>query len=266
MTDVIVMTELTRGALGQISTQPDKPVERIFTGESHDVTLAAGLYLVVGGRTSGKSIFTRAMAARASATGWSDVGVLYVFEPGATDYPRKINKPTASYFEEPERFIDMASHGDLFEYLRRADNGSWIDKRKFADLGLLVIDSLGDPMRTFAQGERGRTGEGAAKEGFQPSDRVFVEKLNHMGEVLHLCILGTVNSDLVPFAHVLEGSCQGMLTVNGRDNATKRDRVTGRNIQEVTVSARDVSLAAQSLHYPDVGSFNYSSSDSIIHR
>jgi hypothetical protein len=96
-----------------------------------------------------------------------------------------------------------------------------------------------------------RAGMGAAEQGLQPADRSFVESLNNFAEDKSLVILGAVNTEIVPFAAKLEGSCQGVINVSSITGFSKRDRAGGRGSVTYTVTDKARRAGIAIMRYPE---------------
>jgi len=221
------------------------------------VTLGAGCYLVTGAGGTGKSVFSRGLAYHAVQSGWEDVVVIYCFEAGAQSSAKIIKTQgmgtPSLLFSSARNFLNVggrpgepASYGDLFAYLSELVS----NRQPNSPLALVVCDSVGDPMRSY--NVEGRRGEASAAQGMMPSDREFITRLNNLAQAWSLVLLCVVNTELVPFVNSLSGAVQGMITVTAATSARKeKDRVVGRQTQEMVISTEALANAARSMGYPD---------------
>jgi hypothetical protein len=238
------------GNLTAISRIPNTATIRMADGQK--ATFACGLYLVTAGGGIGKSVVTRALTWHACSSGWNEVTHIYVFEPGAPTYPiRTVTGEEGRLFEDPVKFLTPGWGGsDLETYLRPVIGTIDAPKRKEGmPPALVVIDSIGDAMRSYLAEDR--AGMGAAEQGLQPADRSFVESLNNFAEDKSLVILGAINTEIVPFAAKLEGSCQGVVNVSSITGFSKRDRAGGRSSALYLLSEKAIAAGIAIMRYPE---------------
>jgi len=238
---------ITKGPLSKYSTGPQEHLTtKIIMRNSQEATFAAGLYYVLGSARRGKSLLSRAIAAHAAADDneLASVACLYIFEPGAPAYPF-IGDGQLRYFTNPEKFLhpDNDNLSELVQYLELTD----FTAKKDGRLSLLVIDSIGQALRSFDA--KARASQPAAEQGMQPADQAFTFRLNNLLADKGIIGLATLNSQLVPFANLLDGACQGMIDVNSPDSFSKHERASGRQQQTYQVGQSELNLAAQSLGY-----------------
>lgn len=228
---------ISSGALAALSTQPMPPNIVVFNVGSQKIRLGTGLYLVTGGAGAGKSVASLGLAHCARTQGQMEVGHLYFFEHNAPSYKKRGD---VRMFSDPKKFIDLGQEsGDLIEYF-----GAWVKARTNKDKpALIVLDSIGIPMRSFASEDR--RGQTAAEQGMQPADRLFVEQLDLLATTRSLILIGVVNSELVPFAAKLYGAVQGLINAQTARSFTKNDRAGGRtgDTYELPVVALKSALA-----------------------
>jgi hypothetical protein len=215
-----------------------------FVAEAH--RFAAGLYIVIGGAEAGKSVIGRGIAASAIASGWQDVAVLPVFEPNSPPYP--------DYFLDDAKFINDnpvspvgpadAFVGDLGRWL-----GTWQSTRAAASAtqAMLVIDSLARPMRGYLP--EARKSMAAMTGGFYLADLAFVQRVNDICVRMGLTILGVVSNELVPFAKILNGVAQGIVTCENFAQFIINDRPTRRQGVRYKLSMESLTDAFDALGY-----------------
>jgi len=215
-------------------------------------SLATGLYLVTGAGGAGKSVVARALAGEAITSGWEDVGVLPIFEPNSPSYG-------ASEFVNDAKFMNetgqsAAGPADIFS----GDVGrlltSWQAQRgEGSAQALLTIDSLARPMRAYLI--EARKAQPAAPGSFQSADLAFAQRLNDTAVHLNLTVLGVVSDELVPFAHILDGVVQGMISAQSFSRFKIQDRPSGRQLVSHVLSLESCKLAFLSLGY-DIAGFD----------
>lgn len=248
MANLKIVLNIGKGEFGKSSTSPSIPGTVDLKILDKMATFAAGLYIVTGVARGGKSMVTRGIAALAAEPSSKFVGVacIYVFEPGAPAYAATDAESATRYFEDASKFLTMNLNGDLPDYLNKT---GVLKAPEGGGVRLLVVDNISDAMRSF--NSENRAGEAASEGGLMPSDRAFCAHLNNFGERNDIVILGTVNSDLTPFAVKLDGACQGMIQANSADHFAKHERATGRVAADFTIPKYAVARAARSLGYGD---------------
>jgi hypothetical protein len=249
-----------RGALGGISKLPIEPrLLFIKMAEGQASKWATGLYLITAPKLRGKSVATRGVAHAAATTGIRQVGVLYHFESGAEDY----TLPTEGgeqklIFREPSRYMTVDGIGELDTFIKNTGYEVLLSHP-----GLLVLDSISDPMRSFMPTER--RNQGSAKEGMQPADQIFVKTLDKWAMQRNLVVLGVVNEDLVPFVSLLEGACQGMVIPISVSSFTKKDRATGRIDETYDLPEESVAAGIALMRYPALREKHTASRDFVTY-
>jgi hypothetical protein len=100
-----------------------------------------------------------------------------------------------------------------------------------------------------------RKAQPAAPGSFQSADLAFAQRLNDTAVHLNLTILGVVSDELVPFAHILDGVVQGMISAQSFSRFKIQDRPSGRQLLAHTLSPQSCKQAFLSLGY-DVADFD----------
>jgi hypothetical protein len=246
----IALKTSTSGAFRGGSNSPLPPALVRFTIGKVVSQWATGLYLVVAPKLQGKSLITRGICHEA-ARRLKNVGILSMFEPGAAPVPagQSTQGEDTALFAKPDNFLGYA----ISEYAAGDDLAKWLKFTGYKpdpnEPALLLMDSISDPMRAFAPLER--RNQAPAAEGMFPADQSFVKTLDTRLIQLNIVGIGTLNEDLVPFAALLEGACQGMVRVIDRLTFEKKERATGRLPSTYSVSSDSAEAALALMHYPD---------------
>lgn len=237
------------GIAGALSTSPSISRTVTFAVGEKRTSFATGLYIVSGAARGGKSMVSRGIAKLAAdANAFAGVACLYVFEPGAPEYDPKSDETTEGrFFEDPAAFLSINALGDLPTYFAAALTSELAKSDKPL---LIVVDNIADPMRSF--NPKSRATEAASEGGLMPSDRAFCTTLNNFATRHNIVLLGTINSDLVPFASKLDGVCQGVIQATAADSFTKHERASGRVPQSFSIPEKARDAAAASLGYGQI--------------
>jgi hypothetical protein len=189
--------------------------------------LSAGLYLVVGGVSVGKTI-TMLAASQVAIDASVSAVYLSTFEPRSPEYPKKGTTGTIPFFDNASLYLD-----DLKVFFR--------DKK---DISLVVLDSVTLPLKYHASSLR--EGSGTFAGGMQITDIDFCVQLNSYFASRTIVCLATINSAIISYATQLEGYCEGLIQVSSPGNITARGRGTKRR-QRVSLNFKkaDVDYVAQ---------------------
>jgi len=247
---MVPMGSTACGSMVQLSRSVQLAATRTLRLSGQDVTLAAGLYLVLGGAGVGKSVVVAAIRAAAVAQQWNHVGGIYVFEPGAPQYSgTNTDGVNGAMFIDPSIFFAPGGGTcDLVSYLQP------LTSKKQAELSLVTLDSLTDPIKGF--NAKGRIGQPAGEGGMQASDRTMVSELNNWAIDNNIVFLGIINTKLLAFAPALEGATQGVIIVTDASTFLKRDRAGGRQGQSVSIDAEYLKAGLTAMGYDATAPFS----------
>jgi hypothetical protein len=220
-------------------------------------SLFVGDYLVIAHTGRGKTIASAALCAWAN-----DIGIratyAQVFEPRAPQF-----KPLA----ETQRGAQAKDAGiaDIksFTGLRIPFTDTVSFWRDFDSLigaktgkpGLIVLDSITDAIKANAT-ERFK-GQPTFPGGMQPSDRDFLIQGAARAKQHNVCLLLTINSQLIPYAAELSGATEGLLKILDVKRFTRNDRSaqTIRRDAEQEIPTRYVNAALKAF---GMGTYNES--------
>jgi hypothetical protein len=219
---------------------------------------ASGLYLVTGGKGSGKSVVARAIAASVKTSGWEDVGVLSLFEPnvapvtttgGVARFVKDvdfINEGKADATGGDERF-----QGDLGFYLTAWQSG----RNPKSPQAMLVIDSIASPLKVYLLDQRRFAPAGT--KGLLPPDLAFCRRVNNTAVALNLTVLGVINDEMVEFAKVLDSVTQGLIRAENVAQFVVNDRPGARQDFSLTNTFDSVNVALAQLNYKPIDQASY---------
>jgi hypothetical protein len=221
-------------------------VKKIKFVDDKSHLFAAGLYLVAGPGGSGKSVVGRALVNEAISSGWEDAGVLAVFEPNSPSYGQGEFVNDAKFINETPQ--SAAGSADIFSGDLGRLLSTWQASRSDSSAqAALTIDSIARPMRSYLT--EARKEQPAATGGFQSADLAFTQRVNDTAVHLNLTIFGVVSNELVPFAHILDGVCQGIITATSFSRFRVQDRPSGRQQIPYTLTAESCRQAFLALGY-----------------
>jgi len=239
-----------------IGTPPKRVPEIEIQVQSGKVLLPAGFHLVTGATGSGKTVTSVALTLEAKRQG---IPAIYVYQWEARAVVNKDLNPDEQVCSNLPLRVRNAitakkANSDLPEFFRAAMS----HHAKTGQAALLVIDSVSLPMRLYDGGQpEARSGQATMKEGMQPMDIQFVEKMEELAVANNLAILGLVNADLVPFAARLEGITEGLIDILPGGRLTQRNR-TLRKWTDATLKPESRVAAATWLGYKQFESQNES--------
>jgi len=215
------------GDLGKLSAGPVMPATRtvLLSKQAYErrqpeysLTLASGLYIITGSRAIGKSTVLAGICAAAVDCGWESVGRLYVHEPNAPDYR---DGKGSVVFTDASLFLK----GDNGE----SDFSSYLGANAMLPkpyLRLLGIDSITRAVPAY--NVKARVGGGTGEKGIQNESLSFITILNNLCVTANISCLAVINSELLQYADLLGGSCQGEIRPNAYNQFTIVDRPSGR--------------------------------------
>jgi len=188
------------------------------------LNLNDGLYLMHGGKASGKTVNALALYIDlVRAKSQMKARYVYAFEPRAKQV-------------EPEPFGALKAYDkDMKEFIATCSGG------------VLVFDSLTYVLKGLNETpkEQGATYPG----GLQERDFRAIRDHDRLAALHNVALIGIVNSDLLPISEDLEGACEGMIRVMGVGSMSIRDRITRRDIP---LELSKLSLAnALTILYPE---------------
>jgi len=249
-----------REAATKIGPGPRIPKYLEIKTENGTCLLPAGFHLVTGGTGSGKTVTSVALTILAKT---QDYPSLYIYQWEArASLNKEVNPISALALNLPKRLQDAFTHKNP---TKDKPIGRFMDEVRVAasrsgTAGLLVIDSVSLPMRMYTGDDPlSRSGQATMKEGMQPMDITFVEKMEALAIDNDIAILGLVNADLVPFASKLEGITEGIIDILPNGRANQRNR-TVRRMTEFTVGKDARKIAAEWLGYRGFDADNTGSS------
>jgi hypothetical protein len=117
----------------------------------------------------------------------------------------------------------------------------------------LVIDSMTYRIPELGVLRMGGQEDPFMKEGLRKSDVLGVLRLDSIAREAGMTLFATVNSDLFPRTRVLEGACEGMITIEGQRRLLVRDRIT---------RAHDILILHETDYTNALSQLQYSSSSS----
>jgi hypothetical protein len=242
------------GVLQKVSKGPRPPNTKAIKFENATTEFACGLYILTASTAVGKSVIGRAICVAAVQSGWTEVGQIYVFEPGAPEYPKlTAGDNVENYFGKAAVFFTEGGGGSLPDFLSTT---GFLKERVGTDTpALLLVDSISDALKSFSP--EGRIGAGTFEQGMQTMDRVFVEQLNNFAEKYSLVMIGVVSSDMIPFVSKLFGSCQGSIIAAGPKQFLKKQRSSGRLDEMLMITKDQLQAAVAALNYPEKLDDNY---------
>lgn len=205
--DPIIIAELRNRLLGELKWQlPSQsvPVER------SPVPLSTGLHLMHGGKASGKTLTALALALQLKEAGVS-VKYEYVMEPRA-DAAQLIEMQTADRYQS---ILD-----------------GWLGDCRG---GVLIMDSLTYLLQKLPDVETQLEvlGTQTYEKGLTPGVIFGVLLLDSRARAAGTCLIGTLNTELVPAVERLEGACEGEMKITAPGVFMQRDRIT-RVAKELT--------------------------------
>jgi len=215
------------------ATQPDRaakftlPKPPVFIPRTPpELPLATGLYLTFAPAAGGKTLTALGLACWLEAYGTS-VSYEYAYEPGAQTGIDKLG-PVA--------------HQEL------------LSRHKKEKPHVLVFDSLSLALRMLPEVEAlaKLLGDQAYTGGLKPADLAGAGKHNAFGELNNVCIIGTVNSDMLPIVRALSGAIMGIFTIGAPGTLSGADR-TDRTQKPIVVPDEFMNIATQAVGY---GEFN----------
>jgi len=274
--DQLVVTRVKPGELEatpapEVSTEPGKfdskrisdthvpaAYEPKLIRINENLSLPTGIFIAPESKGVGKSVFTLALVAWVNGATEYPAQYFPCFEPRAPTYPAKASKVTSG--EKRARTV-VSSLSEV--HIPFSDPTEfWMDAMsvlKTADpCGLVVFDSATDPLKAI-DSEKWR-GQPTFTGGMQPSDRDFLNVGALLAKRLNLCIILTINSQLISYASSLAGATEGMLTVKGPNRAIREDRSkqSKRKGTEIIIPDIYVDQATRAL---GLGAFNKTTSN-----
>lgn len=94
-----------------------------------------------------------------------------------------------------------------------------------------------------------RKAQPAATGSFQSADLAFTQRVNDTAVHLNLTLFGVVSDELVPFANILDGVCQGIITALSFSRFRVQDRPSGRQPLSYVLTSSSCKTAFSSLGY-----------------
>jgi hypothetical protein len=161
---------------------------------SDDFQPAAGVYLIPAPTGRGKTIICTSLVMWANAVG-VPATYYYMFEARA----KPILVGEKPYFQQPSNFIYPAGTGDLSKVIKHNQTPK-----------LIICDSVTMPMKAFA---KWWPEQATFTGGAQPSDYGFLNALAALAERTASCIMITINQGQIPYAQMLAGATEGLISL-----------------------------------------------------
>lgn len=197
-----------------------------------DLPLVAGLYLVFAPASGGKTLTALGLATWLRAHG-TDVSYQYAYEPGSSVGPSELTAPKHEAL--------LATHFSL-------------DKSGKRQPSVLIFDSLSMALRmlTGVAGLSDTLGDQAYPGGLKPADLAGASLHNDYGAQHKMCIIGTVNSEMLPIVRALSGAVMGIYSIGTPGTLSGMDR-TDRVSRPIIIPQEYMDIASRAIGY---GGFN----------
>jgi len=207
----------------RVMRAPDKitvePSPLVFTSE---FALFTGVYLVTANTAAGKTVLTASLAAWANGLGIPSTYAA-VFEPRAPLFEGLTTSSTAATAEKIANLAERAGITLPFDKPEKFLNDveSMVEFCPKSKPGLVVLDSVTDPLKAHATA---KVGQPTFAGGMQPSDRDFLVSLARICKVKNVCMVCTVNTELIPYVESLYGATEGRLVIQNVRTFIRNDR------------------------------------------